>query len=138
MSLYVLDTDCLTLLLRGDAQLSRRAAERDPAELAITIVTVEETLTGWYSQIRRSKKDDQVIRAYAALQQAVEFCARVQILPMNAAAMARFRELRTSKRRLGANDLKIAAIALVHDAVVVTRNVRDFDTIVALQIENWA
>jgi tRNA(fMet)-specific endonuclease VapC len=78
MSLYVLDTDCLTLLLRGHTEMGRRVVAHDPAELALTIVTVEETLTGWYSQIRKAKRDDQLVRAYAALQQAVEFCARVR------------------------------------------------------------
>jgi hypothetical protein len=45
MSLYVLDTDCLTLLLRGHTEMGRRVVAHDPAELALTIVTVEETLT---------------------------------------------------------------------------------------------
>ena len=74
MSLSVMDTDSLTLLLHGHPKISRRSAELDPAELAITIITVEETLTGWYTQIRRAKKDEQLIRSYAALQQAVECC----------------------------------------------------------------
>ncbi len=47
MTLYVLDTDSLTLLLHGQVEIGRRAAARDPAELAVTIVTVEETLIGW-------------------------------------------------------------------------------------------
>ena len=86
MSLHVLDTDCLTLLLHGHAEISRQAAARDRAELALTIVTVEEMLTGWYSQIRKAKNDEQLIRAYAALQQAVEFCGRVRIRPWSDAA----------------------------------------------------
>jgi predicted nucleic acid-binding protein len=73
MSLYVLDTDTVTLLLHGHPQVSYHAAAHPPSDLSITIITVEEILTGWYSQIRRAKKDDQLARAYAALQEAVEF-----------------------------------------------------------------
>jgi tRNA(fMet)-specific endonuclease VapC len=138
MSLYVLDTDCLTLLLRGHAEMSRRAGAHDPAELAISIVTVEETLTGWYSQIRKAKGDEKLIRAYKALQQAVEFCARIRILPVDEQAMDRFREPRSRKPRVGTNDLRIAAVALVHGAILVTRNVRDFKKMPDVRIEDWS
>jgi tRNA(fMet)-specific endonuclease VapC len=69
MSLYVLDTDTLTLWLRGQARVCERVAAQDPADLCTSIVTIEEILRGWYTQIRRAKKDDQIARAYAALQQ---------------------------------------------------------------------
>jgi predicted nucleic acid-binding protein len=95
------------------------------------------SLTGWYSQIRRAKRDDQLIRAYAALQQAVEFCARVRVLPLNDDALERFHELRISKRRLGTNDLRIAAIVLVQGAILVTRNMSDFKGIPGLALEDW-
>jgi tRNA(fMet)-specific endonuclease VapC len=138
MSLRVLDTDSLTLLLHGHEKIGRQAAAHDPAELALTIVTVEETLTGWYTQIRRAKQDDQLIRACTALQQAVEFCGRIRILPIDQAALERFHQLRSFKRRLGTNDLRIAAVVLVHGAVLVTRNVRDFRGIPDLEIEDWS
>lgn len=138
MSLHVLDTDCLTLLLHGNAAICRHAAAHDPAELALTIVTVEETLTGWYAQIRKAGKDDQLIRAYAALQQAVEFCARVRILPVDQSAVQRFHDLAAKKLRLGTNDLRIASVALVHGAVLVTRNLRDFKRVAGLQIKDWS
>jgi tRNA(fMet)-specific endonuclease VapC len=138
MSLYVLDTDCLTLLLHGHAKIARQAADHDPAELAITIVNVEELLTGWYTQIRKAKKEEQLIRAYASLQEAVEFCARVRILPMDQPAMQFFHELRSRKTRLGTNDLRIAAVVLVHDAVLVTRNMRDFKRLAGLRLADWS
>jgi tRNA(fMet)-specific endonuclease VapC len=138
MSLHVLDTDCLTLLLHGHAEICRRAAAHDPAELALTIVTVEETLTGWYSQIRKAKSDEQLIRAYAALQQAVEFCARARILPVAKEAMLHFNDLRPRKLRLGSNDLRIASVVLAHDAVLVTRNLRDFKRVTGLHVTDWS
>lgn len=138
MTRYALDTDMATLLLRGHPTVCSRAAEHDPGELAITIVTVEEILTGWYTQIRRAKKDDQLERAYEALQQAALFVGRVHILGFSKEAIKKFRSLRSSHPRAGANDLKIAAIVKTHTATLVTRNRSDFSAVPGLQVEDWS
>ena len=52
MSLWVLDTDVLTLWLRGQESITARVAATPPHQLAVTIITVEEILGGWYTQIR--------------------------------------------------------------------------------------
>lgn len=46
MSLWVLDTDTATLLLHGQSNVCRRVAAHTPDELRLTIITVEELLTG--------------------------------------------------------------------------------------------
>jgi tRNA(fMet)-specific endonuclease VapC len=38
---------------------------------------------------------------------------------------------------IGPNDLMIAAIALVHDVVVVTNNTREFSRVVGLKTVDW-
>lgn len=38
---------------------------------------------------------------------------------------------------IGANDLMIAATALAHGAVLITRNVREFERVPNLRYENW-
>jgi tRNA(fMet)-specific endonuclease VapC len=98
--------------------VSQRVAQVEAELLSVTIITVEEILTGWYTQIRRAKKDDQVLRAYMALRQAVEFLARIRILPMDREALERFHEFRAGKHRVGNNDLKIAAIVQRHGATL--------------------
>jgi tRNA(fMet)-specific endonuclease VapC len=137
MSLYVLDTDTVTLLLRGHPEVADKAAACDPSELAVAIITVEEVLTGWYSQVRRAKKDEQLARAYAALQEAVEFFAQVRVLPFDLEAIKGFRALRRAHPRTGTNDLRIAAIVQLHKGTLVTRNRQDFEDIDDLQTEDW-
>ena len=104
----------------------------------MTIITVEEILRGWYTQIRRARQDEQLARAYEALQQTVEFVRGIQILPFDLPAIIRYQQLRTRHRRAGTNDLRIAAIVLEQEGVLVTRNISDFNEIAELQLENWS
>ena len=48
-----------------------------------------------------------------------------------------FDDLRKQKVTIGRSDLKIASIALVNDAIVLTANLRDFERVPGLKIENW-
>jgi len=48
-----------------------------------------------------------------------------------------YERLRGTYGRLGTNDLRIAAIALITGATVVTRNVRDFSQLRGLPVEDW-
>lgn len=138
MSLWVLDTDTVTHLHRGRTTVCGRVKAKDPGQLAITIVNVEEMLSGWYALIRQAKNDEQLVRAYEALQEAVRFAGQVQVLPFTAECAIQYRKLRATYRRAGAKDLKIAAITLVHRGVLVTCNTGDFRSISGLDIEDWS
>ncbi|MBC8116625.1 MAG: PIN domain-containing protein [Candidatus Saccharimonas sp.] len=138
MRLWILDTDTLSLFLHGEPNVCQRVSRVVPDELAVAIITVEEVLTGWYAEVRRARRDEQLVRAYAALQQAVEFFRFVRILPFNQDAVRRYHELRRQHRRVGTNDLRIAAIAMEHLGIVVTRNEGDFGVVEGLVTEDWS
>lgn len=138
MSLTVLDTDVLTLFQRGDPVVVRNVEAHPLPQLAVTIISVEEQLTGWYTRLRRARKRDQLAAVYQRLTNAVRFFARIQILTFSESAIVRFEQLRVRHRRLGTNDLRIAAIVLEEGAVLSTRNVRDFKQIKGLQLEVWS
>jgi tRNA(fMet)-specific endonuclease VapC len=134
----VLDTDVLTLYLLGDPAIARRVKARPLAELAVTVISVEEELTGWYTRLRRSKKREQLAAVYQRMADAIRYLGRFQILTFSVPAILRFEQLRATHRRLGKNDLRIAAIVLEVGAVLATRNVRDFNQIEGLQVEVWS
>jgi tRNA(fMet)-specific endonuclease VapC len=138
MSLWVLDTDLLTLWLRGQETIAARVATTPPQQLAVTIITIEEVLGGWYTQVRRARDDQQLARAYEALQQTVEFTRGIQLLPFDLPGIRRYRQLRTHHRRIGTNDLRIAAIVLEQQGILVTRNTTDFADIPGLQLDDWS
>jgi tRNA(fMet)-specific endonuclease VapC len=101
MSLYVLDTDMLTLVAEGHPAVSRRFLQQRPEDVAITVLTVEEQLSGWYTELRKAKRPERLARTYRRLADTVRFLSRLQILTYNESAMQRFEELRKQKIRIG-------------------------------------
>ena len=138
MSLYVLDTDIMTLYQYGHPRVAQHVLARPVAQLAIAVISIEEELTGWYTKLRRVRKRDQLARVYQRMADAVPFFARFRILSFTEPAILRYESLRAAYRSVGKNDLRIAAIALEHGATVVTRNVRDFKQVPGLKVEDWS
>jgi tRNA(fMet)-specific endonuclease VapC len=138
MSLYVLDTDHVSLLRDGHAEVVSRLRSVAAEERAITIVTIEEQLRAWFTQVRRARNADQLALAYDGLFQVVQMARSVPVLPFVPSAVARYFELRRSLRRVGKLDLAISAIALEANAILVTRNRHDFEQVPGLQIEDWS
>ena len=130
---YLLDTDCFTLFQFDHPTVVSRAARVD--RLSISIVTVDESLTGWYSRVRQAKTSEQLAIVYQGLLKTVSAIGVMEILPYSHSAIERQAELRRQFRRIGKMDL---AIALELDATLVTRNRIDFEQIPGLRIEDWA
>ena len=138
MSLFVLDTDLLTLYYRGDPIVVRRVDERPPPELAISVLTVDEQLTGWYMLTRQARRPEEIARAYAQLGEAVVRLGHWRILPYTESAIARVAGLKALRLNVRLMDLRIAAVALENQAVVVTRNRRDFGRVPGLSVVDWS
>jgi tRNA(fMet)-specific endonuclease VapC len=86
--------------------------------------------------LRQVRKRDELARVYERLALAVPFFARFRILPFTESAIIRYEGLRKTLRSVGKNDLRIASIALEHNAAVVTRNSSDFSHVPGLKIED--
>ena len=138
MSLYGLDTDHLSLYRYGHPEVSARIEATPAAQLAVTIITIEEQLRAWYTQVRRARDRDRLARAYQGLFEVAETSKYIRVLPFTSRAVARYLDLRNQLPRLGKMDLAIAAIALENDGIVVTRNRRDFEQVPHLQLEDWS
>jgi tRNA(fMet)-specific endonuclease VapC len=69
------------------------------------------------------------------------FLSALVSFPFDSRAARKYGEIRLLLKRagtpIGPNDLMIAAIALVNDAVLVTHNTREFSRITNLKIEDW-
>jgi tRNA(fMet)-specific endonuclease VapC len=138
--MILLDTDHLSVLTdrraAGNAALVRRL-ELAGEPLAIPIVAVEEQCKGWLAKLNRARDIHQQITPYERLAELFDFLAEWDIVSLNEAAADVFLQLRRQKIRIGSQDLKIAASALAENALLLSANLRDFQKVPGLRVENW-
>jgi tRNA(fMet)-specific endonuclease VapC len=140
MTLYVMDTDILSLYQRNHPQVCDRIglARQNSMTLTTTIVTVEEQYAGRLAQIQKAKTPELLIAAYDRLTTTFSLFSQLEILGYNRTADDYFRQFRQQGIRIGTQDLRIASISLAHNAIVVTRNHKDFGQVPNLIIEDWS
>jgi len=138
MSLYVLDTDILSLHQKDHPQVKLSVDAHLSDDLAITVMSVEEQLAGWYRQLRKNQSSAQLAQVYRRLAQCVRSYARWQLLDFTVAAIQRLQQLKKLKLNVGGFDLAIAAITLEHGGILVSRNLRDFQRVPGLIVEDWS
>ena len=139
--MIILDTDCLSLLERqtGSAylRLHSKLDEFPSDEIATTIVTFEEQMRGWMSYLAKMRSIDEQVFAYETLKQYFDYFKTLTIIDFDKKAAKVFQDLRTQKVRIGAMDLKIASIAISNDAILISRNLKDFTKVPNLAVQDW-
>jgi tRNA(fMet)-specific endonuclease VapC len=138
MTLLILDTDHISLYQRGDLNVINRLSSANPKNLAVTVISLEEQMYGRLSEIKKANSAISLITAYSRLEITLDYFKSVQVLPFDQNAHTSFESLIRQKLRVGTQDLRIAAIALSVNGIVVTRNQKDFGKVPNLQVENWA
>jgi len=138
VTLYILDSDHLSLYQRGYEPIKAHLLSIPPDQIAITVVSVEELVRGRLAQIHKAVKPEKRTTAYFWLSQTFAFLCDFMIIPYDTQVEVQFQQLRGQKIRIGTQDLKIGAIALSHQAILVTRNRRDFGQIPHLIVEDWS
>jgi predicted nucleic acid-binding protein len=135
----VLDTDILTLFLKGHAKVIQRRRHEDD-QVVIAVVTRIEILQGRFATLLKAADGASLKEAQARLDQAEHDLRPFAVVPITDQVAAEFDRLRRIRnlRKIGRGDLLIAAIVLANRAVLVTRNTKDFALIPGLRVENWA
>jgi tRNA(fMet)-specific endonuclease VapC len=127
-----LDTNICIEVIRGrGAGIVSRLRRCEIGEVGISSITFAELAHG----VEKSAKPD---RNRIALQ---EFCAPLQIAPFDGLAALAYGRVRENLERRGKTiapmDLLIAAHALALDATLITNNLREFQRVPKLIVENW-
>lgn len=130
----MLDTNILIYLIKNQppSVAQRIDSLGDDDELCMSFVTWAELLKG----AERSTRKPEVHRRLDALARQVTV-----IYPTDAAICRHYAELSTNLQQagtpIGANDLWIASHALALAACLVTHNLREFQRVAGLQLEDW-
>lgn len=130
--MIILDTDAVSDLMRPQPSptLVKRLSETAPDDQATTSITVGELVYGAH----KADRPELFERATALL-------AGVRVFDFDRAAAERYGQLRASLERSGQRladpDLRIAAVALVRRAALISGNVRHFARIPDLVVQDW-
>ncbi|MGE3240746.1 MAG: type II toxin-antitoxin system VapC family toxin [Pirellulales bacterium] len=139
--MIILDTDHMTVLRYPEhsqhAALLERLAKSTDADFFSTAVSVEEQLRGWLAGIRRKRKVHDQILYYGRLVGLVRSLGKWKILPFDEPAADLFESFRKQRIRIGTQDLKIACIALSRESLLLSANLRDFQQVPGLRVEDW-
>ena len=128
---YLLDTNiCIYVIKRRPVEVRERFNEA-AGQLAISSVTLAELLHG-------VEKSQQVARNLRAVE---DFSSRLDVLEYGEQAAGHYGEIRAQLERqgrpIGVNDLHIAAHARSLGVVLVTNNMKEFERVEGLRLQNW-
>ena len=129
---YTLDTNHVRFALRRDPQYLQKQRQAQDRDLLVLVNAIS------YYETRRGLLYANMRGKLGLLNTIVR---QTGIVPLNKTALDIAAELHANLRREGQliedADLLMAAIALAHDLTLLTDNVRHFQRIESLQIENW-
>jgi tRNA(fMet)-specific endonuclease VapC len=129
---FLLDTCVVSDFAQGQPLVLARVKAAAPEDLAASAITEMEVAYGLLLNPKLAGRLKPVMDA---------FFGAIRVLPYDRAAAeatARARaNLKQRGRPIGAYDVLIAGVALAHELILVTSNVREFRRVEGLRIEDW-
>ena len=129
---YLLDTDiCIYLIKKHPPEVLARFQQTQLKQLHISTITVFELYFG-------IEKNNSQQRNLVALENFMAPLTLVDFSVESAKKAAKIRSiLQKQGTPIGAYDLQIAAIAVAENMTLLTNNVREFERVKGLKLENW-
>jgi tRNA(fMet)-specific endonuclease VapC len=129
---FLLDTNiCIYVIKQKPSSVKQRLQAIDPSDVGISIVTLAELEYG-AAKSQNPERNQQILTT---------FCAPFEIVGLSEEDARILGNIRADLERrgqpIGSYDLLIAAQALSRSLTLVTNNVREFQRIEGLIIENW-
>ena len=139
--MILLDTDHLSVLQHRDSPragaLRARLQSVPRDDLLTSAVSLEEQSRGWLAQIAKHRDVRDQVPYYTRLVGLCSFYADWIVQPFDDHAAKEFLRLRHRGVQIGTMDLKIAAICLVEGATLLSANLKDFQQVPDLHVEDW-
>ncbi|MEN6560578.1 MAG: PIN domain-containing protein [Acidobacteriota bacterium] len=136
--MYLFDTDVLSYLAekRRPEGLTKQLAAAPVAAQFTSAINAAEIYHGLFSLQAEDGAGARLLEFFEG-----QIFPRLTILPFERADARTYGRIRATLERQGRTrfeaDLQIAAIALTHRLILVTGNVRHFEGIPGVKVENW-
>ena len=128
---YLIDTDILIYLIKGNHSIDRRIQETESIPKAISVITFGELLFGAKRSVQKEKNIAIVYRLSEVF----------PIIEINRSTIETFTEIKATLEKNGERiedfDLLIAATALSMNYTLVTNNTKHYQRIDGIKLENW-
>lgn len=128
---YLLDTNIVIYVIKRRPLAVLEIFNRHHGRMAISSITLAELVHG-------AEKSSDISRNIAVVE---DFVSRLTVLPYDDKAAWQYGNIRAvlekSGQPIGLNDLHIAAHARSNGLTLVTNNMREFERVPGLLLENW-
>ncbi|WP_281178399.1 type II toxin-antitoxin system tRNA(fMet)-specific endonuclease VapC [Thauera butanivorans] len=128
---HLLDTNIAIYVIKRRPIAALASFNRHHGRMAISSITLAELMHG-------VEKSSDPARNFLAVQ---DFSSRLQVLAYDEAAAAHYGQIRAVLERqgqpIGVNDLHIAGHARSRGLTLVSNNLREFQRVPGLRLENW-
>lgn len=128
---YMLDTNIAIYVIKRRPVDAFNTFNQHAGQLCVSSITMAELLHG----VEKSAKPDHNLR------QVEDFMSRLSVLEYGSKAAAHYGNIRAVLERkgtpIGVNDLHIAGHSRSEGLTLVTNNLKEFDRVEGLRLENW-
>ena len=128
---YMLDTNIAIYVIKRRPPETLATFNQHAGQLCISSITLAELMHG----VEKSAKPDHNLR------QVEDFTSRLTVLEYGNKAASHYGDIRAVLERkgipVGVNDLHIAGHARSEGLILVTNNLKEFERVEALRLENW-
>ena len=128
---YMLDTNIAIYVIKRRPPEALVTFNQHAGQLCISSITLAELMHG----VEKSAKPDHNLR------QVEDFTSRLTVLEYGNKAASHYGDIRAVLERkgipVGVNDLHIAGHARSEGLILVTNNLKEFERVEALRLENW-
>lgn len=128
---YLLDTNIVIYVIRQRPLQVLEVFNRHHGRMAVSSITLAELVHG-------AERSSDVSRNIAVVE---DFVSRLAVLPYDDKAAWHYGNIRAALEKsgqpIGLNDLHIAAHARSNGLTLVTNNLREFERVPGLLLENW-
>lgn len=128
---YLLDTNIVIYVLKRRPIEVLKIFNTNASRMAISSITLSELIYGAEKSLNVDKN----------LEAIEEFISHLEVLPYDAKASQHYGQIKASLEKrgeiIGENNVHIAAHAISQGLILVTNNVREFQRVSNLALENW-